>query len=390
MPEVHALLSASGAHRWLECPPSARLEEKLPSTTSTYAEEGTFAHELAAHIATYFLGLISEADYENKLEELKKNEFYSYDMHEHCVAYAKLIVEKRDKLIKLSKNHEATVMIEAQIKYDEWAPEGFGTADCLILSDGYLEVVDFKYGKGKRVDAFGNPQMRMYTLGAYQTYGLVYNVENITMTIFQPRLTNGITSDDITINELLEWGNNYVKPRALLAFAGQGDFNPSSETCKFCKAKAACRARAEENLKLFDDSPDTLLLTPDETGEILAKADDIENWLKELKEHVQQTLLNGEPVKGWKIIQGRSIRKYADPIKVADAMIAAGYDEAMLYKPKELIGITQMEKDFGKKNVAAVLGDLLIKPPGKPTLAVIDDPRPEYKPEEELLKEFDK
>lgn len=390
MPDVHALLSASGSHRWLECTPSACLEEKLPNKSSVYAEEGTFAHELAALIAMYFLGQISEKDYENQLAELKKNDYYSYDMHEHCVDYAKLIVEKRDKLKELSKDGEVTVMIEAQIKYDEWAPEGFGTADCLILAEGFLEVVDFKYGKGKRVDAFGNPQMRMYTLGSYQTYGLVYNVENITMTIFQPRIANGITSDEITIEELLKWGNNVVKPRALLAFAGQGDFKPSSETCKFCKAKASCRARAEENLKLFDDAPDTLLLTPDEAGEILAKADDIENWLSELKEHVQQTLIEGKPVKGWKIVQGCSNRKYSDTDKVVKAMVAAGYDEASLYKPKELIGITQMEKDFGKKNVAKVLDGLLIKPAGKPTLAPADDSRPEYKPQEELLKEFDK
>lgn len=387
MPDAHALLSASGAHRWLECTPSARLEETFPESTSSYAAEGTLAHEVAANCALYWTEQITEAEYENKLNALKQNDLYTADMLEDCINYAKLICDKWNNLKE--KCPDATVMIEAQIKYEEWAPEGFGTADCLILADGFLEVIDFKYGKGKRVDALGNPQMRMYTLGAYSTYGLVFNVEHITMTIYQPRLSGVMCDDEITIAELLKWGEEYVKPRAALAFEGKGDFCPSSEICKFCKAKQVCRARANENLKQFDEAPDILCLTPDEAGQILEKADDIKAWLTDLENLVQSTLLEGQPVKGWKIVEGRSNRRYADETKVAAAMKAAGYNDAVIYKPKELITLTQMEKDFGKKNIATILDGLIIKPAGKPTLAPETDKRPEFKPEEQILKAFD-
>lgn len=387
MPEAHALLSASGAHRWLACTPSARLEEFFEAKTSTYAEEGTAAHALAELVALYWTQQITEDEYEERLTELQKNKWYTEDMLEDCIAYAKLICDKWNALKE--KTGDAVVLLEAQIKYDKWAPGGFGTADCLILADGYLEVLDFKYGKGKRVDAFENPQMRMYTLGAYNTYGLVYDVEHITMTIFQPRLSGGLSSDEITIDEILKWGETYVKPRAELAFAGKGEFNPSSETCKFCRAKETCRARAEENLKQFDEAPDVFLLTVEEAGQLLEKAADIESWLSDLKNFVQSSLLEGVTIPGWKIVEGRSNRRYSDEAAVAQAMIAAGYAEAALYKPKELITLTQMEKDFGKKNVAKVLGELIIKPTGKPTLAPESDKRPEFKPEEQILKAFD-
>lgn len=387
MSEAHALLSASGAHRWLECTPSARLEESFPSVTSSYAEEGTLAHELAAICALYWTDQITETEYEERLAAIKENKWYTADMLDDCIGYAKLIHEKWLKLKESCP--DAVVMIEAQIEYKDWAPEGFGTTDCLILADGFLEVIDFKYGKGKRVEALGNHQMRMYTLGAYSTYGLVFNVEHITMTIYQPRLSGVISTDEITIDELLTWGEDFVKPRARLAWAGEGDFCPSKETCKFCRAKQLCKARAAENLKQFDEAPDILLLTPEEAGELLEKADDIKAWLADLENLVFSTLLEGTPVKGWKLVEGRSNRRYADELKVAEAMKAAGYDETLLYKPRELITLTQMEKDFGKKAVATVLGELIVKPAGKPTLAPESDKKPEYKPEEQILKAFD-
>lgn len=387
MPDAHALLSASSSHRWLECTPSARLEELFENTTSPYAEEGTLAHSLAETAARYWVDQIDEAEYEKRLAVIQENKWYTEDMLEDCISYAKLIREKWLKLREICP--DAEVMIEAKIKYDEWVPEGFGTADCIIIADGFLEVIDFKYGKGKRVDAFGNSQMRLYTLGAYSTYGLVFNVEHITMTIYQPRLSGVYSSDEITIDELLDWGNNYVKPRALLAFEGKGEFSPSSETCQFCRAKQECRARTTANLKLFDEAPDNLLITVDEAGEILEKADDIKAWLSDLENLVQSALLAGKSVKGWKLVEGRSNRRYADTLKVIEAMKAAGYEETLLYKPKELIPLTQLEKEFGKKTVSEILGDLIIKPPGKPTLAPESDRRPALKPEDLLLKAFD-
>ena len=387
MPDEHALLSASGAHRWLECPPSARLELTFPDKVSKYAEEGTVAHECAANCVLYWTEQITEREYEARLAELKKNKYFTADMLEDCAGYARLIVEKWDKLKAVSP--DAVVMVEARIEYSEWAPGGFGTADCLILADGFLEVVDFKYGKGKRVEARNNAQMKMYTLGAYSTYGLVYNVDHITMTIYQPRLSGIYCDDEISIDELLKWGETYVKPRAALAYKGEGDFCPSEETCRFCKAKGSCKARAEKNLKLFDEAPDAMLLTPDEAGALLEKAGDIKSWLDDLEAFVQSALLDGIPVKGWKIVEGRSNRRYADVLKVADALKKAGYDEALFYKPKELITLTQMEKDFGKKKVKEILGDLIVKPTGKPTLAPEEDKRPAFNFKEQLLEAFD-
>lgn len=387
MPKAHAILSASGAHRWLECTPSARLEEKFASTTSPYAEEGTVAHELAEISLLHMIGQLSAEKYNERLYRIKENKWFNEEMLEYCGDYAKFVYKKWTDLKE--KTGDASVLVEEKIDFGKWVPNGFGTADCIILADKYMEVVDFKYGKGKRVEATENPQMRLYTLGAYNSFGMVYDVENVTMTIYQPRIANGITSDEITIDALIDWGNFYVKPRAELADKGKGNFAPSEETCKFCKARATCKARAEEKLKLYDDGFDARLLTIQEAGALLEKASDIEAWLSDLKAYVEGSLLDGVEVPGWKLVAGRSIRRFADEQKVAEAMIGAGYDPAVLYKPPELITLTQMEKDFGKKAVEKTIGHLIVKPAGKPTLAPESDKRPAIKREEELLKEFD-
>lgn len=389
MPKAHAILSASGAHRWLECTPSAQLEATLAATTSIYAEEGTIAHELAEICALFKTGQITVQEYNDRFAEIKTSGYYSAEMQEYCDAYADFIVAKREALVEKAGDLLTDVLLEARIRFSDWVPDGFGTADCLILAEGYMEVIDFKYGKGKRVDAFQNPQMRLYTLGAYQTYGLIWDVENVTMTIYQPRIANGITSDEIKLEELLDWAENYVKPRAALAIQGKGDFCPSEETCRFCRAKATCKARAEENLKLFDDAPDRYLLTVEEAGAILEKAGDIEAWLSDLRSYVEGELMTGTQVPGWKLVEGRSVRRFADEKAVAEALIADGVDPALIYKPRELLTLTQLEKDFGKKYVAETLGGLIIKPVGKPTLAPESDRRPAITPEEQLIKQFD-
>ena len=387
MAKQHAVLSASGAHRWLNCTPSARLEETFPTSVSEYAEEGTAAHECAELCAKYSLGMIKKRAYESKLEKLSQGKYFTEEMLEACQAYADLVLRKYEALKE--KTGEAEVMLESSIRFEDWVPSGFGTADCLILADGFLEVIDFKYGKGHRVEAKENPQMRLYALGAYATYGLVYEPYSITTTIFQPRLIDGETSEELSLYKLLQWAEEFVKPRAALAYEGKGDFNPSPEACKFCRAKATCRARAEENLKLFDDSPDAFLLTLDEAGALLEKAGDILAWLEDLKTYVYTGLMNGDPVPGWKLVEGKSNRRISDPEQAAQKFIDAGYDPAVLYKPRELITLTQMEKDFGKKAVAEILGSLIVKPQGAPTIARESDHRPEYQPERELLKKFD-
>lgn len=383
----HALLSASGAHRWLECTPSAQLELQFPQSTSEYAEEGTAAHELCELTARYWLGEISEAEYENQRDELAKGKYYNAEMQECANDYAKFVAEKTAAARETCE--DAFTALEVRVDFSKYVKDGFGTGDCIIVSDNILEIIDFKYGKGVRVEAAGNPQMKLYALGAYLEYNTLFDIDSVRMTIFQPRLSGVQSSDEITVKELLEWAEKYVKPRAKLAYKGEGEFAPSEEVCKFCRAKAQCKARADKNLKLFDEAPDVLLLTPEDAGKILEQAGDIQSWLADLESLVSFTLLAGQPVEGWKMVEGRSNRRFADELKVVDAMKAAGYDESLLYERK-LITLTQMEKDFGKKAIAETLGELIVKPQGKPTLAPAKDKRPEFRPEEQLLAEFDK
>lgn len=383
----HALLSASGAHRWLECTPSAQLELQFPQSTSEYAEEGTAAHELCELTARYWLGEISEAEYENQRDELAKGKYYNAEMQECANDYAKFVAEKTAAARETCE--DAFTALEVRVDFSKYVKDGFGTGDCIIVSDNALEIIDFKYGKGVRVEAAGNPQMKLYALGAYLEYNTLFDIDSVRMTIFQPRLSGVQSSDEITVKELLEWAEKYVKPRAKLAYKGEGEFAPSEEVCKFCRAKAQCKARADKNLKLFDEAPDVLLLTPEDAGKILEQAGDIQSWLADLESLVSSTLLAGQPVEGWKMVEGRSNRRFADELKVVAAMKSAGYDESLLYERK-LITLTQMEKDFGKKAVAETLGELIVKPQGKPTLAPAKDKRPEFRPEEQLLAEFDK
>lgn len=383
----HALLSASGAHRWLECTPSAQLELQFPQSTSEYAEEGTAAHELCELTARYWLGEISEAEYENQRDELAKGKYYNAEMQECANDYAKFVAEKTAAVRETCE--DAFTALEVRVDFSKYVKDGFGTGDCIIVSDNVLEIIDFKYGKGVRVEAAGNPQMKLYALGAYLEYNTLFDIDSVRMTIFQPRLSGVQSSDEITVKELLEWAEKYVKPRAKLAYKGEGEFAPSEEVCKFCRAKAQCKARADKNLKLFDEAPDVLLLTPEDAGKILEQAGDIQSWLADLESLVSSTLLAGQPVEGWKMVEGRSNRRFADELKVVAAMKSAGYDESLLYERK-LITLTQMEKDFGKKAVAETLGELIVKPQGKPTLAPAKDKRPEFRPEEQLLAEFDK
>ena len=387
MQNNHALLSASGSERWLNCPPSARLEEQFPKSTTSYADEGTAAHEIAELTARYWLNKIKETAYKNKLAKLSKGEYYNAEMQEHADDYAQIIIQKFNA-IKVNCG-DAIVDLEVKsLDFSEWAPEGFGTGDCVIVADDVLEIIDFKYGKGVRVEAEGNTQMRLYALGALKRYGDLYDIKQVRMTIIQPRISAEPDTDEISKDDLIFWAENFVKPRAALAFAGEGEFNPDENTCKFCRAKEQCRARTEKNIKLFDDAPDLDLITVDEAGELLSKAADITNWLKDLESLIMRSLFEGAPVNGWKLVEGRSIRKFADTQKVAETLIAAGYDEATIYEQK-LLNLTDMEKTFGKKAIGEILEDLIYKPKGKPTLAPEQDRRPEIIPEELILNAFD-
>lgn len=389
MPEKHALLSASGAARWLECTPSARLEEKFPDNTTEYAREGTLAHALGELTAEYFLNEITENDYENTRDHILRTpegtKYYTPEMQEHAADYAALVKARLD--VAKETCPDAFCELEVRVDFSRWVPDGFGTADCVIIADDTMEIIDLKYGKGYKVEAEGNAQMQLYALGALVAYEDLFDIKKVRMMIFQPRI-NSAPSDEIPVQDLITWATNYVKPRAQLAIKGEGEFNPSEETCKFCKAKAQCKARADKNLELFDKNPDPEFLTVEEAGKILEKAKDMKAWLKDIEELVFGTLLNGKTVPGWKLVQGRRVRQLPAEEKVVELMTKAGYDESLLYE-RSLLTLTELEKSFGKKAVNEILGDFITKPEGKPALAPETDPRAPWSSTDAIMKAFD-
>lgn len=385
----HAVLSASGSERWLACPPSARLEQEFESNTSIYAEEGRFAHHLAELYLRHYLGVITKEQLNARIEELKKNEFYSQEMEDHVQTYVDIAAEKINAA--RAKSKDAIVFLEQRLDFSYWVPEGFGTGDLVLVADGVVEVVDLKYGKGVPVSAIGNTQMRLYGLGAFWYYDMLYDIDVVRMTIVQPRL-DSISTEELSAAELLKWGNKTVRPIAKLAFDGKGEF-VAGEHCRFCKARYTCRARAEANLEIakyeFRDPP---LLEQDEIAEVLGQATELRSWVADVLDYaLVQARDHGAHWPGWKLVEGRSNRKYVDDDAVADVLKCAGYEHADIFE-EVLKGITKMEKLLGKKKFTELLTDaeLVIKPPGKPTLVPESDKRPEIDPLASAKKDFEK
>jgi hypothetical protein len=380
---AHALLSASGAKKWLACPPSVRVEEKLPEETSAYASEGTFAHEVGDLFLNSTLKKIPNAEYVYRKHALMKDPLWSQELADYVNAYVSVVLEKRNEAVTRAK--DATVLIEQRLDFSPWVPNGFGTGDVVIISDGILEVIDLKYGKGVPVFADDNPQMMLYALGAYNRLQNIYDFDLIRMTIVQPRLDN-ISTAEITLQKLLDWGAD-ITPIAYLALAGEGEFN-AGDHCKFCRAKKTCRARADKNLELakyeFRAGP---LLEDHEIADILGKLDNFIDWAQGLKAFAhEQAVAHKKQWPGWKLVEGRSNRKITSETDAASALIAAGYDEAVLFE-KSMLGITALEKLVGKKQLENVLEGLIIKPAGKPVLVPVGDRRPELNNIENDFKE---
>ena len=373
---AHAILSPSGAHRWMHCPPSAQLEKRFPDERSDYAAEGTFAHKLAdLRLSRAIANTLKPSIYKKQLAELKKDSWYSTALEEYVEAYVAQVTEI---FLTTKKNCKDTlVLLEQKLDFSEWVPGGFGTGDVVVISDDTLEVIDLKYGKGVPVSAEDNPQTRLYGLGAIRTYQMLYDFSKVRMTIIQPRL-DSISTEELTVNELLVWAYGEVKPKAALANAGKGEFC-AGDHCRFCRARATCRARAEHNMELVKyDFQDAFLLTTSEIAEILGRAEELVRWASDVKEHaLDQAINHGEKFPGWKLVEGKSNRKYSDEEAVAQTLIKADYKEDAIYKPKELLGITALEKEVGKKKFSQLLGELIIKPAGKPTLVPESDKRPE-------------
>ncbi len=372
----HALLSASSSSRWINCPPSARLEETVEEEASQYAREGSFAHTLAELYLAHHLELLNKNEYHKKLKKLKQGPFYSQELDDYVKSYVDLALEKINQA--RAGSPDTTILLETKLDYSPWVPGGFGTGDLVLVTQGIIEVMDLKYGQGVPVSARENSQMCLYALGALNQFGCLYEINNVRMTIAQPRL-DSISSHEMTVDDLLYWATNTVMGAARKAFKGEGDFQPG-EHCRFCRVRSTCRARARENMKLArHDFKEPPLLKPQEVVEVLKAADELQRWASDVQGYaLGQAVNHGREWPGYKLVEGRSTRKYADQEKAAEALKAAGYSEDKIFE-KTLLGITRMEKTLGKKQFEKVLSGVVEKPPGKVKLAPETDKRPAVK-----------
>lgn len=358
----HALLSASASHRWLNCPPSALACTQVEERASPYAQQGTDAHALCEYKVGKALG--------RKLQNPEGHlENFDAEMDDCTDEYRNYVLEQLEQAKKLCPDPQ--VLIEERLDFSRWVPDGFGTGDCVIVSDRELHVIDFKYGVGVLVNAEDNPQMRCYALGALDTYDGIYDIETVKMTIFQPRRDN-ISTASMDKDELLAWAEDTLAPAAKLAYEGGGEFH-AGEHCQFCRVKATCRKRAEHNLEMarYDFAvPDTL--EPSEIAAILSRIDELVSWGSDIKDYALQQALSGVKYDGFKVVEGKSNRRFTDEAAVASTVHGAGYEP---YE-KKLLGITAMTSLLGKKRFDELLGGLVMKPPGKPALVPEKDKRP--------------
>ena len=358
----HAVLSASGSHRWLNCTPSARLELEFENTGSEAAREGTAAHALCEHKLKRALRMRSKRPVSD----------YDSDEMEECTdAYVEFVMEQYEAAKQVCK--DPVVLIEQRLDFSCYVPDGFGTGDCIIISDDRLHIIDFKYGMGVLVEAEDNPQMKLYALGALAVYDALYDINEVSMTIFQPRREN-VSTWTVSVADLKAWAETELKPKADMAYNGEGEYLPG-EWCTFCRAAVRCRARAEEKLKLaqteFRMPP---LLTDAEIEDILSVLPDLTKWANEITAYALDAALNhGKEWNGFKVVEGRSVRKYRDEDAVAEAAKAAGYRD--IYR-QTLIPLTEMQKLMGKDRFEDILGGLIYNAPGRPTLVPKSDKRP--------------
>ena len=358
----HALLSPSSSSRWTKCPPSARLCESITDETSVFAAEGTDAHTLCEYKVNTAFGIPAV----NPIPDLT---YYNEEMDSCADEYTSYVLETFQQEKDAGKDPQ--VFTEQRLDISRYVPECSGTGDCIIIADKRLHIIDFKYGQGVPVSAEKNTQMMLYALGAFEMFGSLYEVEEVLMTVFQPRLAN-ISTYTLPTGELTDWAETYLKPRAILAFEGEGEFCSGSH-CRFCKVKATCRKRAETNLALARyDFVEPALLSDEEIAEILTQADDLASWVNDIKGYGFSVLQRGGSLPGFKLVAGRSVRKYIDEQSAAQAVMDAGYDPF----DHKILGITAMTKLLGRSRFQELLSSLIYKPQGKPTLAPESDKRP--------------
>ena len=394
-PTEHALLSASSAHRWLACTAAPRFEEQFPNGTSDYAEEGSLAHSICELYARKHFTVMTNRKFNSELKKLQAKPHYSDEMLKTAEKYVDYLREKA-----MSYPTTPYVTFEVKVDFSDYVPEGFGTCDCVMIGGDTLHITDYKHGKGVEVSAEENPQMRLYALGALKMFAPVFgdSIKKVSMGICQPRITDDESEDGMTVEELREWGEG-IKPRAKEAYDGPGTFCPG-EHCRFCKGKAQCRARADQNTA-FEDfkdfaiegkaAPELQALSPEtraviglppmlsdaEIGDLLVRAEGLVQWYKDLCEYATQNILNGKEIPGWKVVAGKSNRAFKDVETAFSKVIEAGYDEALLYERKP-ITLTGVESLLGKAKFETLLKDCVHKPLGKPTLVPLSDKREPY------------
>ena len=372
MPDIHARLSASGAKKWINCPGSIQLEENFEDKPSQFAEEGTNAHALGEAKIRLATKEYNRTKYHNAIRNLEITE----DMEDYAESYKNYVIERYNSA--LQKTPDAILMLEQRLDFSKYVPDGFGTGDAVIIAEGKLEIIDLKYGKGVEVSAVDNPQLRLYALGAYEAFDMLYGFDTVEMTIYQPRLDN-ISSENISVAELLEWGES-VKKAAQLANDDSVIECVAGKHCDtgFCKARPVCRAYAEERQKMaVHDFKPPAMLTVAEIADIIEQSASLEKWAKLVCDYaLEQAYKHGVEYPGYKVVEGRSNRKYSKPdSEVAKILTDNGYQESDILVHK-LKGITDIEKLLGKKTFAEVLGSYVVKPPGKPTLVCSEDKRP--------------
>lgn len=373
MPELHAKLSSSASKRWLGCPGSVKLSEHYPNGSSIYADEGTIAHGMAE-------GMINKDDKLVQKYEVEAAKFYGehpelngtfLEMKMILQPYVDYVFE--EYAAQVHEDGAAQLMTEERVDLAEYIPGGFGTSDVVILRQGRLHIIDLKYGKGVSVSAEDNPQLKLYALGTLARFDMLYDIEDVVMTIYQPRLDN-VSTDTIKAKDLYAWGEEVIKPGAQLALSEDAPVH-AGDWCQFCPARYDCKERARDAMEL-QKYLGQMVLSPEEIAEILGKIDRLTKFAEDIKDSALTKALDGEEIPGWKVVEGRSIRKYVgSEEEIVRQCEGAGYDQALLYERK-LLTITNMEKLMGKKQFAEVLGAYVEKPEGKPTLAPESDKRP--------------